>query len=382
MYVPRILEKSVYQSIKNNKVLILVGARQVGKTTLLKKIISDESGTLINLDIEVDRAKFESASKMSPDEALKFLGQGKILVIDEAHKDANVGRVVKGWYDFGVNKKIVLSGSSSLNLLGNFAESLAGRNEKLFLTPFLFEEIIKSQSWYHEKNILKEQTLSLINKLLIYGSYPDAIESDNSEKYLLNLASDILLRDLLQEGLVRSSNIIKKLLLLLAYQIGSEVSTSELSRKLEVSRLTVDKYLDLLEKIYVIFRLPSFSNNPRREISKSQKVYFWDVGIRNALINEFKMPDFRTDSGALWENFVIAEFAKQNLIKEKYENLYFWRTRDGSEVDLVIKSSERLKAYEIKWGGGKLKNIKAFKNKFGVEVELINTSNFIDKISI
>lgn len=382
MYVTRSLEKSVYQSIKNKKVLILVGARQVGKTTLLKKIISDVSGNIINLDIEVDRAKFESASKMNPNDALKFLGQGKILVIDEAHKDANAGRIVKGWYDFGVNKKIVLSGSSSLNLLGNFAESLAGRNDKLFLTPFLFDEILKSQSWYDEKNILKEQTQSLINKLLIYGSYPEATETEDPQKYLLNLTSDTLLRDLLQEGLVRSSNIIKKLLLLLAYQIGSEVSTSELSRQLEVSRITVDKYLDLLEKIYVIFRLPSFSNNPRKEISKSQKVYFWDVGIRNALINEFKMTDFRTDSGALWENFVIAEFAKENLTNEKHENLYFWRTRDGSEVDLVIKSSERLKAYEIKWGRGKLKNIKAFKNKFGVEVELINTSNFIDKISI
>lgn len=381
MYIPRTLEKEVYKSLENNKILILVGARQVGKTTLLKKVISDVTGTILNLDIEVDRAKFISASKMNPKDALQFLGQGKVLVIDEAHKDLEVGRIVKGWYDYGIARKIILCGSSALNLLGNFAESLTGRNEKLFLTPLLFDEVLKIQSWYSQEVVLKEQTLSLIDKLLIYGSYPEAIETEDVEKYLLNLTSDTLLRDLLQEGLVRSSNVIKKMLSLLSYQIGSEVSISELSRTLGVSRLTIEKYLDLLEKIYVIFRLPSFSSNPRKEISKSQKIYFWDLGIRNALINEFKMPEFRTDAGALWENFVISEFAKSNLIKEKHQNLYFWRTRDGSEVDLVVKSSNSLNAYEIKWGNGKIKNIKSFYNKFGVQVELINRDNFVEKIT-
>lgn len=381
MYIPRTLEKEVYKSLENNKILILVGARQVGKTTLLKKVITDVTGTILNLDIEVDRAKFISASKMNPKDALQFLGQGKVLVIDEAHKDLEVGRIVKGWYDYGIARKIILSGSSALNLLGNFAESLTGRNEKLFLTPLLFDEVLKIQSWYSQEVVLKEQTSSLIDKLLIYGSYPEAIETEDVEKYLLNLTSDTLLRDLLQEGLVRSSNVIKKMLSLLSYQIGSEVSISELSRTLGVSRLTIEKYLDLLEKIYVIFRLPSFSSNPRKEISKSQKIYFWDLGIRNALINEFKMPEFRTDAGALWENFVISEFAKSNLIKEKHQNLYFWRTRDGSEVDLVVKSSNSLNAYEIKWGNGKIKNIKSFYNKFGVQVELINRDNFVEKIT-
>lgn len=381
MYIPRTLEKEVYKSLENNKILILVGARQVGKTTLLKKVISDVTGTILNLDIEVDRAKFISASKMNPKDALQFLGQGKVLVIDEAHKDLEVGRIVKGWYDYGIARKIILSGSSALNLLGNFTESLTGRNEKLFLTPLLFDEVLKIQSWYSQEVVLKEQTSSLIDKLLIYGSYPETIETEDVEKYLLNLTSDTLLRDLLQEGLVRSSNVIKKMLSLLSYQIGSEVSISELSRTLGVSRLTIEKYLDLLEKIYVIFRLPSFSSNPRKEISKSQKIYFWDLGIRNALINEFKMPEFRTDAGALWENFVISEFAKSNLIKEKHQNLYFWRTRDGSEVDLVVKSSNSLNAYEIKWGNGKIKNIKSFYNKFGVQVELINRDNFVEKIT-
>lgn len=377
MYIPRILEENINKSIKNNKILILLGARQVGKTTLLKKIISTTTGTIINLDIGVDLSKFESASKMTPNEALRFLGGGKVLVIDEAHKYPDTGRVVKGWYDFGIDKKIILSGSSSLNLLGNHTESLAGRNEKLFLTPFLFEEILTSQSWYSKEVVLEDQTRSLIDKLLIYGSYPEAVETDDPEKYLLNLVSDALLRDLLQEGLVRSSTIIKKLLLLLAYQIGSEVSVSELSRNLEVSRLTIEKYLDLLEKVYVIFRLPSYSTNPRKEIVKSQKIYFWDVGIRNALINEFKMPESRTDIGALWENFVISEFAKDNAMKEKNNNLYFWRTRDGSEVDLVIKGKSELKAFEIKYGNGKVENKKSFFDKFGEKVEIINKQNFV-----
>lgn len=377
MYIPRILEENINKSIKNNKILILLGARQVGKTTLLKKIISASTGTIINLDIGVDLSKFESASKMVPNEALRFLGGGKILVIDEAHKYPDTGRIVKGWYDFGIDKKVILSGSSPLNLLGNHAESLAGRNEKLFLSPLLFEEVLSNQSWYLKDNILENQTLSLIDKLMVYGSYPEALINDDPEKYLLNLVSDTLLRDLLQEGLVRSSTVIKKLLLLLAYQIGSEVSVSELSRNLEVSRLTVGKYLDLLEKVYVIFRLPSYSTNPRKEIVKSQKIYFWDVGIRNALINEFKMPESRTDIGALWENFVISEFAKDNLMKEKNNNLYFWRTRDGSEVDLVVKDKNNLKAFEIKYGKNKAGNKKSFFDKFGEKVDIINKQNFV-----
>lgn len=386
MYIPRELDTSVVSSLNNNKVLIVLGARQVGKTTLLKKVISERKGILLNLDIEVDRAKFISASKLSPDEAMKYLSSNDIIVIDEAHKEESVGRIVKGWYDFGVKPKIILSGSSSINLLDRFAENLTGRNEKLYLTPLLFSESLKTQNWYNHnldietiKKDFPEQNISFLNKLLIYGSYPESLTSLDPIKYLQNLTSDYLLRDTIQDGLIKSEANIKKLLLMLAYQIGSEVSTSELSRNLGVSRQTIDKYLSILEKVYLIFRLPAFSRNPRKEINKSQKIYFWDIGVRNALINDFNLIDFRIDTGALWENFVISEFAKRNLTFGNLNNLYFWRQRDGGEVDLIVKTPIDLKAYEIKWQKNNQKIPKGFINDYpNIEVKLINRGNYMD----
>jgi len=258
---------------------------------------------------------------------------------------------------------------------------LTGRNVKLFLTPLLFEEIIASQSWYssvYSQDQLQKQfsgqTKTILLQTLIYGSYPESVTTAEKIQYLTNLVSDYLLKDILQIGLIRSPETIRKLLLLLAHQIGSEVSVNEIANNLRVSRMTVERYLDLLEQTFVIFRLPAFGTNLRKEIVKSNKIFFWDTGIRNALLNEFSLNNFRSDIGQLWENWVIAEFAKKNLQSKNRKNLYFWRSRAGSEVDLVVKQEDAaIKAYEMKWSGKKTAS-KAFIKKYGASVELINNN--------
>lgn len=388
MYIPRLLDHKAANSLKNKKIIFILGPRQVGKTTLMEEFLKDHKGALLNLDIAVDAAKLKAASNLSPTEAMRQLGaREKILVIDEAHRYPEVGRIVKGWYDASVPTKIFLLGSSSLNLLDKAAESLTGRNEKLFLTPLLFEEILTNQSWYMPgapksqfKTSFRNQIQSLLLNLIVYGSYPETLTTNTKENYLFNLVSDYLLKDILQTELVKSPESVSRLLLLLAHQIGSEVSVNELASNLNLSRQTVDRYLDLLERTFVIFRLPSFSTNPRKEIAKSKKIYFWDTGVRNALLKELNVTDLRSDIGFLWESWIVAEFSKRNLTLGLGQNLYFWRTRDGSEVDLIIKDKRGLQAFEIKWSAKKKSSRMSFFDRYQVEPKLINRDNFVDYI--
>ncbi len=381
-YIPRLGQARFEKFLEAPKVVIVLGARQVGKTTLVQRLLKDINAFFLNFDIEIDKQRFLSASKVSPIEAMKSFGMPKILVIDEAQRLVETGRIIKGWYDAKVPTKMVLLGSSSLDILSQSAESLTGRNVKLFLTPLLFREIIAFQDWYSSVfswNQLQKQFIEQIKttlmQTLVFGSYPEAVATSEKTQYLTNLVSDYLLKDVLQLGLVKTPDIIKRLLMLLAYQVGSEVSVNELANNLNLSRPTVDRYLDLLEQTFVIFRLPAFSTNPRKEIAKSSKIYFWDTGVRNALLNEFSINPLRSDIGALWENWVVAEAAKENIQMELGKNLYFWRSRAGSEIDLVVKDSEKIRAFEIKWSPGRKANTRAFTNHYGVNVEVI-TSNF------
>ena len=379
-YIQRSAETYLQEYLTASKVIIVLGARQVGKTTLVQHILK-ENAVFLNLDIEVDKNRLMSASSLAPKEALKNFGNPKFLVIDEAQRLTDAGRIVKGWHDAQLPVKIILLGSSSLNLLNQTAESLTGRNVKIFLPPLIFEEILGAQSWYSPeftKSALYQNFSNQIQETLIqtivFGSYPEAIASDDKKGYLLNLVSDYLLKDVLQIGLVKTPDLIKNLLMLLAHQVGSEVSVSELASNLKTTRVTVDRYLDLLEQTFVIFRLPAFSTNSRKEIAKNQKIYFWDTGVRNALINEFSLNPLRGDIGALWENWVIAEFGKQNALIGKRKNLYFWRARTGGEVDLVIKEGAKINAYEIKWSKKSVSR-QSFSLKYGAPVQLIDSSN-------
>jgi predicted AAA+ superfamily ATPase len=385
MYISRDIENQIKDLLADNKVIILLGARQVGKTTLLEPFVKDRN-LLLNCDITIDKTRLAAASTLAPNEAMQFLGNPPLLVIDEAQGFPEIGRIVKGWYDARVATKIVLLGSSSLDLLDATAEPLTGRNEKQYLTPLLFSEILKSQAWYSPqitpamlKDQFSDQIQTLLLQQMVYGSYPATVTADDKEKYVLNLASDYLLRDVLQGGLVRSPEPVKRLLELLAHQAGGEVRVDELQRMLQISRPTIESYLDLLERSYVIFRVRAYSTNQRKEIAKSSKVFFWDTGIRNALLKEFSMSPLRSDVGSLFENWAIAEVAKRNLMAGNRDTLYFWRKTEGSEVDLIVKGKDTFRAYEFKWSKpSATAGSKSFTNTYGIPVEIITRDTITD----
>lgn len=374
---------SSWLNLANPKVLMILGARQVGKTTLIKSSLFDKKIKYLNLDIEVDKQSFLRSASLNPQSAMSSFFNPEVLIIDEAQKLSETGRIVKGWYDSDLPVKFIVSGSSSLNLLDQSAENLTGRNIKLYLPPLLFSEILYSQNWgiseENKKNTVffRKQIDALIFNNMVFGSYPEAVTTPDKQEYLINLVSDYLLKDVLYSGLIKEPQLIRKLLSLLAYQSGSEVSVNELSNNLGISRITINRYLDLLERTFVIFRLPAFGNNPRKEIIKSQKIYFWDTGVRNALINEFNLDANRSDIGSLWENWIVSEFAKKIFLGGNIKKMYFWRTKIGSEVDLVIKDGNgKITAFEIKWRGNKI--TKAFTSKYNVPVNIINKDNCTD----
>ena len=381
MFLKRTAEQPLMDILAGDKVGVILGARQVGKTTLVEHVLAAQPAVFLNFDVEVDKARFQAASALSPSDGLRSLGNPEVLVIDEAQRLPETSRIIKGWYDTRLPARFLLLGSSSLDLLDQAAESLTGRSRKLVLPPLLFSETLGTQAWAsanaapgHLCQHFAPQVRTLLMQRLAFGSYPEIVTSDQPTQLLRELSSDYLWKDVLQAGLVKTPDLIKKLLLLLAHQAGSEVSVNELATQLQMARPTVDRYLDLLEQTFVIFRLPSFSTNPRKEIAKSQKVFFWDTGIRNALLNAFSTSEFRPDIGVLWKNWMIAEIAKRNVLLGSPAELFFWRTRAQSEVDLVVKQTEVLRAFEIKWSPHRVSG-RAFHNAYDVEVETIHSDN-------
>ncbi|RJP17759.1 MAG: ATP-binding protein [Deltaproteobacteria bacterium] len=381
MYIQRTSESRLAGLLEGRKVIIVLGARQVGKTTLVQRVLAGRKVVSLNFDVDIDKLRFQAAASLSPSDALQSLGNPDYLVVDEAQRLPETGRIVKGWYDAQLPVKLLLLGSSGLDLLNHATESLTGRNEKLFLPPLLFDEAIRSRDWCPETMPLSdiarrfsEPVHTCLLQSLAFGGYPEAVTTADKPALLRNLSSDYLWKDILQTGLVKSPDLIKRLLMLLAHQVGSEVSVHELATQLHMARQTVERYLDLLERTWVIFRLPSYSTNPRKEIAKSRKIYFWDTGIRNALLGAFSTDELRPDIGPLWENWVIAEVAKRNALFGGSSQLYFWRSRAQSEVDLVIRTGDRLRAFEIKWKGRRPVG-RAFRAMYGVDVEMIDAGN-------
>lgn len=380
MYIHRVAEAILSRMLAGRKIGIILGARQVGKTTLVEHVLTGRNALFLNFDVEIDKQRFLAAGALSPADGLKSLGSPDVLVVDEAQRLPEAARIVKGWHDTRLPLQILLLGSSSLDLLQQSAESLAGRNEKLLLPPLLFEEVLRSRDWYPDvhmpeslRHLAKPIRIHLMQSLA-YGGYPETSTTDDRPALLRNLSSDYLWKDILQTGLVKTPDLIRRLLMLLAHQVGAEVSVHELAVQLHMARPTIERYLDLLEQTYVIFRLPSFSTNPRKEIAKSRKIYFWDTGIRNALLNAFSTDELRPDIGALWENWAIAEVAKRNALEGGASELFFWRSRARSEVDLVVKTADKLRAFEIKWNPRRVAG-RAFKELYGVDVELLDAGN-------
>lgn len=293
----------------------------------------------LNFDLEVDKARFLAAASLPPADALRSFDSPPLLVVDEAQRLPEAARIVKGWPDPRLLVQILLLGSSSLNLLDQAAESLTGRNRKLILPPLLFAETLATQPWAtaempreHLCRHFAPQLRAWLLQRLAFGSYPEVVVPPNPAALLRELGADYLWKDVLQTGLVKTPDLIKRLLLLLAHQAGSEVSVSELATQLQMASPTVEGYLDPLEQTFVIFRLPSFSTNPRKEIAKGRKIVFWDKGIRNALLNTFSVDALRPDIGALWENWAIAEDNRWRCsCSDRYRN------RGSNAIRIVAK---------------------------------------------
>jgi len=387
MYIPRLLEEQIVQSLNNPKILLLLGARQVGKTTLIEHILSRTKGCLLNLDIEVDRARLIAASKLSPPEAMRALKANRTLVIDEAHRLPNIGRICKGWYDAHVATKIILLGSSSATLLDTASAELTGRNEKLWLTPLLFSEILQQQDWFSDvyspsqlQANFTDQVHALLQNRLVFGQYPEAYLTDNQEKYLTNLNHDYLLKDIFTASTVRSPDDVWRLLQELVAELGNTVSILQLATRLQLSRQTIQRYLDLLSGIFVIFSLPSYATDPIKEVNKSQKYYFWDNGVINVLKREWTVSDNRSDIETLWQNWVIAERYKQNKAFQKQEELFFWQSRNSFTVDLIVKQGDRLHPFNISFKSGNAKPTRAFTNTYQIKPAVIHPGNFLEYV--
>jgi predicted AAA+ superfamily ATPase len=360
--------------IKPGKVLILLGARRVGKTHLLKQVIAnlDESLTLI-LNGE-DQKTIDRMEIRSVENYKLLLGNAKYLIIDEAQNIPDIGLKLKLIVDEIPTIHVIVSGSSMFELNNKLGEPLVGRSHIVQLFPFAQLE------YQNQENLI--ETDARLEQRLIFGSYPELLHLatiDEKTDYIEGLVNSYLLKDILAyEGIKKADKIID-LLRLIAFQIGSEVSIDELALNLKgISRNTIETYLDLLSKVFIIYPVKGFSRNLRKEISKSNRWYFYDNGIRNALIRNYNPLNLRNDIGQLWENYLMAERLKVNNYLKRRVNTYFWRTYDQQEIDLIEESGTNLAAFEFKWNKNKVKIPTAWKNNyFDATFEVINNENHI-----
>ena len=358
--------------LKPNKVLVLYGPRQVGKTTLLKDYL-DSAPYKYRLDSGED-VRVQEILEFQDFARIKEYAAGyELLAIDEAQKIRNVGQALKILVDQVPGIRVIATGSSSFDLAGQVGEPLTGRKTTLTLFPVAQLELAKLFTPFELRERLEE--------FLIFGGYPEvAAASDKKEKarLLTEIASSYLLKDILALDRVKSSKIVLDLLRLLAFQVGSEASLSELAQKVGLDYKTVARYLDLLEKTFVIFTLRGYSRNLRNEMTKKAKYYFFDTGIRNALIANFNPMELRDDIGSLWENFLLLERIKRQTYRAVPVNFYFWLTWEGQEIDLVEEREGRLFAYEFKWTG-KGREPRKFREAYSEsEFEVINRDNYLE----
>lgn len=368
--VERTIKKDIEKSIFKGKIVIIQGPRQVGKTTLAKELIKKygDGKSYINCDIV---ANANAMATQSAKKLREFLGDGKFFVIDEAQKVKNVGLNLKILVDTYPEIQIIATGSSSFSLSAQIGEPLVGRMFKYILYPFSLREIYA----------VSKPTDKNLDDLLVYGSYPDVITGKAPQKidYLTILSSNFLYKDIAGFEEIRKPELFRNLLELLSYQLGNEISYNELATKLGVRRETILRYLYILEEAFIIFRLYPFSRNLRNEIGRKHKVYFYDLGIRNAIINKFDSTEVRDDVGALWENFCIIERKKQIQDNHWYRGTYFWRTASQKEIDYIEDYDGSLYAYEFKWGSKDYKIPKEFMNAYpGSSATIINRSNYLE----
>jgi len=373
-YIPRFQEQDLKKFLCSDiyQVAIIYGARRIGKTTLVKKFLESQKKSYLfktGDDLEVQNI----LSKNSLVLLKSFIGNNKLVFIDEAQRIENIAYSLKILVDHNPNLKIIVTGSSSLDLGKSIGEPLGGRAKIIKAFPISQLELNKIETL--------SDTSAQLESRLIYGSYPVIItHEDNQERkeYLLDSIDSYLLKDLLEFDGIRNSNKIKQLLRLIAFQVGKEVSQTELAGHLDLSKDTVAKYLDLLEKAFVIYSRQGFSKNLRSELTRNYHYYFFDNGIRNALINNFNSLDMRDDLGLLWENYIITERFKKNELTHKKPSCYFWRTYEQQEIDLIEEIDGELFAFEIKANKKTSKIPSQWKKNYPSSCfELINRDNYL-----
>jgi predicted AAA+ superfamily ATPase len=372
--IDRIIEYQIVRKIGVNKVILLFGTRRVGKTFLINSIQKNFTGKLLFLNGE-DFDVQEIFKKRTIANFKNIVGDATLLIIDEAQAIHEVGQALKLMIDSNPDLTIIATGSSSLDLINKSGEPLTGRQLPFYLYPIAQMEL--------KENLLEAK--QNLDERLIYGSYPEIFNiNTNNEKgaYLQQLVQSYLLKDILAYSGIKHADKISALLRLVAFQVGSEVSYSELSNQLGISKITVENYLDLLSKVFIIYKLPSYSSNQRSEVAKSSKWYFFDNGIRNAIINDFRIPTMRNDMGAIWENYIISERIKRGKYNNELTQFFFWRNYNQQEVDLIELNNGVLNAFEIKMPGSKkVKKPAAFNATYpDAKFELISKENFLEFI--
>ncbi len=338
--IERKLENTIQQQLFKGKAMVILGARQTGKTTLLHQITQKMSNVLwLNADEPDTVALFENSTSTR----FKAIFAGKkTVVIDEAQRISEIGLKLKLITDQLPDIQLIVTGSSAFELANKINEPLTGRKWEHRLFPLSFSEMVNYHGFMEENRLLKHR--------LIYGYYPEVVTGAGNEKNILKQLTDsYLYKDILMWEQIKKPEKLVKLMQALALQIGSEVTYNNLGNLLEMDNQTVEKYIQLLEQTFVIFRLPAFSRNHRKELKRGRKIYFYDCGIRNALIANFSLPELRTDIGALWENFIISERMKFLHYNQIWANSYFWRTQDQQEIDYIEERDGVLHAFEIKW---------------------------------
>ncbi len=378
-----ILKRDIFDSIlkritdkSDHKIVIIYGARQVGKTTLVKQLLSSTQlkSEYFNCDyLDVQNLfSYENAGNLE-----NVIKNYNLIVLDEAQRIVNIGMVLKIIYDEFPHIKVIATGSSSFELSSMISEPLTGRKIVYQLYPFSYNELTINYSAIKSRRE--------INRMMRFGSYPAVILNDDlmALENLNEITSSYLFKDILEYNNLKKPNVLSNLLKLLSFQISNEVSYTELANKLRVDQTVVQRYIQLLEDSFIIFRLKAFKRNLRNEIGKSRKIYFWDLGVRNAIIQNTNPLDFRNDIGALWENFCIAEREKfLNYNQPRYSNSYFWRTYNKKEIDLIEETGDSYNAIELKWNPSKQSKIPTdFKNAYpSTTFKIITPENFASEI--
>ncbi len=378
MLIKRTIQQFIEKNLFDGKIIVIYGARQVGKTTLLKVLqeqYSNKKSLFINCDEEDSRNNLYNTTSTH----LQNLFDGyDIVFIDEAQRVKNIGLTLKIAIDAMPKKQFIVTGSSSFDLANEINEPLTGRKYEFYLHPFSINEITHDLSPFEQNRLL--------STWLTFGLYPDVINKPNKAEFVLNnLIQGTLYKDVLEYQNIKRSELLFKLLQALAFQIGQEVSYNELARLLKTNKATIERYVHLLEESFIVYRLKPFSRNLRNELKKLRKIYFYDVGVRNALINAYGPLELRNDIGALWENFVISERIKHNLNHTRHINQYFWRTRKQQEIDYLEEKNQKLSAFEFKWNPKKARKQppKPFRDAYpNTPFEVITPENYQEFVGL